>query len=167
MIGVHKASLEALASYGRHSVDETRRNLLAAVQRLVDSVPLVVPNGTRLTVSAVCKEAGVDRATLYRFHTPVLTEIRRRKDASPQSRLKESRAELTGTEARLKEYRTLIEEAQAEVAALARVNYRLDARNKELEVLLRSRDNVISELQQQLNRTSSKIVRNIKNVARD
>ncbi|MGN7983394.1 hypothetical protein ACTJKF_19705 [Burkholderia sp. 22313] len=97
----------------------------------------------------------------------MLTEIRRRKDASPQSRLKESRAELTGTEARLKEYRALIEEAQAEVAALARANYRLDAHNKELEVLLRSRDNVISELQQQLNRTSSKIVRNIKNVARD
>ena len=45
----------------------------------------------------------------------------------------------------------MVEEAQAEVAALARINYRLDARNKELEELLRIRDEVIAQLQQQVN----------------
>lgn len=71
---------------------------------------------------------------------------------------------MAATETRLKEYRALVEEAQAEVAALARINYRLDARNKELEELLRIRDEVITQLQQQVNAPKG-IVRNIKSDA--
>ena len=41
--------------------------------------------------------------------------------------------------------------ASRALAALARINYRLDARNKELEELLRIRDEVIAQLQQQVN----------------
>ena len=147
MTTVPEASLEALAAHGRESVKETRQELELAVRRLVNGNPRQVPKGTKLTAASVCKEAGVDRATLYRFHEPVLTEIRRINDTTPRAQLKESRSELAATETKLKEYRALVEEAQAEVAALARVNYRLDARNKELEDLLRIRDEVISQLQ--------------------
>ena len=74
------------------------------------------------------------------------------------------RTELAQTESRLKEYRRLVEEAQAEVEALARINYRLDARNRELEELLRIRDGVIEQLQKQVNSPKKGVVRNIKNV---
>jgi hypothetical protein len=164
MTTVPEASLEALAAHGRESVKETRQELELAVRRLVNGNPRQVPKGTKLTAASVCKEAGVDRATLYRFHEPVLTEIRRINDTTPRAQLKESRSELAATETKLKEYRALVEEAQAEVAALARVNYRLDARNKELEDLLRIRDEVISQLQQQVNAPKN-VVRNIKSVA--
>ena len=164
MTTVPEASLEALAAHGRESVKETRQELELAVRRLVNGNPRQVPKGTTLTAASVCKEAGVDRATLYRFHEPVLTEIRRINDTTPRAQLKESRSELAATETKLKEYRALVEEAQAEVAALARVNYRLDARNKELEDLLRIRDEVISQLQQQVNAPKN-VVRNIKSVA--
>ena len=164
MTTVPEASLEALAAHGRESVKETRQELELAVRRLVNGNPRQVPKGTKLTAASVCKEAGVDRATLYRYHEPVLTEIRRINDTTPRAQLKESRSELAATETKLKEYRALVEEAQAEVAALARVNYRLDARNKELEDLLRIRDEVISQLQQQVNAPKN-VVRNIKSVA--
>ena len=164
MTTVPEASLEALAAHGRESVKETRQELELAVRRLVNGNPRQVPKGTKLTAASVCKEAGVDRATLYRFHEPVLTEIRRINDTTPRAQLKESRSELAATETKLKEYRALVEEAQAEVAALARVKYRLDARNKEVEDLLRIRDEVISQLQQQVNAPKN-VVRNIKSVA--
>lgn len=50
----------------------------------------------------------------------------------------------------------MVEDAQAEVAALARVNYRLDARILELERLIRIRDEHIAALQKQINERTSK-----------
>jgi hypothetical protein len=144
-------SLEALAAYGRDSVKTTRQKLELAVRRLVNDNPRKVSKGTKLTVASVCKEAGVDRATLYRFHEPVLTEIRQINDSTPKAQLKESRSELAKTNAKLREYRKLVEEAQEETATLVRINYRLDARIAELEELLRIRDGVISQLQKQVN----------------
>lgn len=155
-------SIEALAAHGRQSVKETREKLELAVRRLVHGNPQVVAKGTKLTAASVAKEAGVDRVTLYRFHEPVLVEIRRINDSAPKAKLKMSRSELAETEARLKDYRKLVEEAQDEVAALARINYRLDARNKELEELLRIRDEVIAQLQKQVNERPKDTVRNIK-----
>lgn len=144
-------SIQALAAHGRQSAKETREKLELALRRLVHGNPKVVPKGTKISAASVAKEAGVDRVTLYRFHEPVLVEIRKINDSAPKAKLKESRTELALTEAKLKEYRRLVEDAQAEVAALARVNYRLDARNKELEELLRIRDGVIKQLQQEAN----------------
>jgi hypothetical protein len=63
---------------------------------------------------------------------------------------------LTKATAKLKEYRQLVEEAQEEVAALARINYRLDGRILELEQLIRVRDEVIAGLQKQLNDRGTK-----------
>ena len=109
-----------------------------------------------VTASSVAEEAGVDRATLYRFHEPVLTEIRKINDTTPKTQLKESRSELAQTNTKMKEYRQLVEEAQEEVATLARINYRLDARISELEGLIRIRDERITEFQKQLNERNPK-----------
>lgn len=157
-------SIEALVAHGRQSVKGTREKLELAVRRLVHGNPQIVPKGTKLSAASVAKEAGVDRVTLYRFHEPVLVEIRKINDSAPKAKLKESRSELAKTDAKLKEYRRLVEEAQEEVAALARINYRLDARNKELEELLRIRDGLIEQLQKQVNSPKKGVVRNINNV---
>jgi hypothetical protein len=90
--------------------------------RLTKDNPHIVKKGTKVSAASVAKEAGVDRVTLYRFHEPILIEIRKLNDSTPRAQLKESRSELTQTAAKLKEYRTLIEDAQEEVVALARIN---------------------------------------------
>ena len=127
-MSIPEATQEALAAQKRHSVKDTREKLELAVRRLVNGNPRIVKKGTRITAASVAKEAGVDRVTLYRFHEPVLVEIRKINDTAPKALLKESRSELAQSAAKQKEYRRLVEEAQEEVAALARINYRLDAR---------------------------------------
>jgi hypothetical protein len=155
-MSIHEATQEALAAQKRQSVKETREKLELAVRRLVNGNPRIVKKGTKITAASVAKEAGVDRVTLYRFHEPVLVEIRKINDTAPKALLKESRSELAQSEAKQKEYRRLVEEAQEEVAVLARINYRLDARIAELEELIRVRDEVIFGLQRELNERNHK-----------
>ena len=155
-MSIHEATQEALAAQKRQSVKETREKLELAVRRLVNGNPRIVKKGTKITAASVAKEAGVDRVTLYRFHEPVLVEIRKINDTAPKALLKESRSELAKSEAKQKEYRRLVEEAQEEVAVLARINYRLDARIAELEELIRVRDEVIFGLQRELNERNHK-----------
>jgi hypothetical protein len=141
----------ALAAHARRSLRETRNKLELAVRRLVHGNPRVVQKGTKLSASSVAREAGVDRVTLYRFHEPILTEIRNINDTSSKAKLKASRAHANEATARLREYRALVEQAQAEVAALARINYRLQVRIDELEAHLHVRDECITALQRQIN----------------
>ncbi len=56
------------------------------------------------------------------------------------SRPSAQRSKMAAAEAKLKDYRKLVEEAQEEFASLARVNYRLDIRNHEMETQLQARD---------------------------
>ncbi|WP_153116891.1 TetR family transcriptional regulator [Rhodocyclus tenuis] len=148
---ISEATQEALAANKRQSVRETREKLELALCHLVNGNPRIVKKGTRITAASVAKEASVDRVTLYRFHEPVLVKIRKINDTTPKVLLKENRSALAQSAAKQKEYRRLVEKAQEEVAALARINYRLDARVAELEELIRVRDRVISDLQNQLN----------------
>ncbi len=155
-MSIPEATQKALAAKKRQSVKETRKKLEYALLRLTNGNPLVVKKGTKISAASVAKEAGVDRVTLYRFHEPVLVEIRKINDTAPKAQLKESRSELAQTSAKMKEYRQLVEEAQEEVAALARINYRLDGRISELEGLIRVRDEVIAGLQKQLSERASR-----------
>jgi uncharacterized coiled-coil protein SlyX len=155
-MSIPEATQKALVAQKRQSVKGTRQKLEYALSRLVKGNPRVVKKGTKISAASVAKEAGVDRVTLYRFHEPILVEIRKINDTAPKTQLKESRSELTQATAKLKEYRQLVEEAQEEVAALARINYRLDDRISELEGLIRLRDEVIAGLQKQLNERNSK-----------
>jgi len=148
---IRQESVDALVAYSKGSVKGTRQKLELAVRRLVNGNPRVVPKGANLTAASVCKEAGVDRVTLYRFHEPVLTEIRRINDTTPKTLLKENRSELHKTNAELRELRKLLEETQEKLAANARVNYNLDARIAELENLLRIRDQIIADYKSSLN----------------
>jgi len=153
---ISEATQKALEAQRRKSLAKTRKELELALSRLTKNTPRVVAKGTKITAASVAKEAGIDRVTLYRYHEPVLVEIRKINDSTPKVRLKETRSELAETSSKLKEYRKLVEEAQTEVVALARINYRLDARIAEMEELIKLRDKVIEGLQRQLNAPSSK-----------
>lgn len=155
-MSISKATQDALAVQKRGSVKDTREKLELALRRLANGNPQIVKKGTKISAASVSKEAGIDRVTLYRFHEPVLVEIRKINDTAPKALLKESRSEAVQAATKMKEYRKLVEEAQEEVAALARINYRLDARISELEELIRVRDGVIKGLQGQLNERDSK-----------
>lgn len=155
-MSISDATQEALAAQKRGSVKQTREKLELALRRLANGNPQVVKKGTKISAASVSKEAGVDRVTLYRFHEPVLVEIRKINDTAPKVLLKKSRSEVVQAATKMKEYRQLVEEAQEEVSALARINYRLDARISELEALIRVRDSVIKGLKEQINERDSK-----------
>lgn len=158
-MSISKATQEALAAQKRRSVKDTREKLELALRRIANGNPRIVQKGTKISPASVAKEAEVDRVTLYRFHEPVLTEIRKINDKEPKALLQESKSELALSAAKLKEYRRLVEEAQDEVDALARINYRLDARIAELEESIRVRDEVIVGLKKELNRADSNRLR--------
>lgn len=136
----------------RHKDDlqrQTRQALEQALERLRNGKPQRVKHGTSITAATVAKEAGVDRSTLYRNHEPVLTDIRKLNDATPKKLLAAKRGELEGTQAKVREYRAMVEELQAEMTAWARQNYALNQRIHELEGLIRQRNAQLAELQKQ------------------
>lgn len=148
---ISTATQEAATLRQRESIKATRSKLESALERLVNDAPNIVKKGVKVSAAAVCAEAGVDRATLYRFHEPVLTAIRRINEATPNAKVKEKHADLVRARTKEREYRELAEDAQRETAALARINYRLQARVSELEEQLRNRDLIIRRYQEKAN----------------
>lgn len=141
-----KASLDALAVNSHKSVKETRSKLELAFARLRHGNPKAVAKGTPITPTSVAEEAGVRRETLYRFHEPVLTQIRKYNDQEPNDKLRKTRTDLIKEQATAKELRQLAEAAQEAEKALARINHRLAARIAELEQQLSLREQTIGHL---------------------
>jgi len=139
MTSIDKATGEAGAK-------GTRVALELAFARLRNGNTKVVSKGTRITPTSVAAEAGVRRETLYKFHDPVLTAIKKHVRKEPQDKVRELRREAEQLRASAKELRTIAEDAQKAEEALARINHRLTARVHELEQLLRIRDRTIGEL---------------------
>lgn len=143
-------SVEGLEAHRQASQRATRLELELALARLQNGNPIRVKRGTRLTPSSVAAEADVDRSTLYRYHEPILTEIRKLIDAVPKALLIAKRAELVQAENKARSYRQMIAELQAEMTAWARQNYDLTHRVQDLEVALQQRDKHIAELRARL-----------------
>lgn len=149
---------EALRSYRDATHAKTRQELELALARLRNGNPRRVKKGIRVTPMSVAQEAGIDRSTLYRFHEPVLSQIRKLNEKEPRQQLQTKRTELSEVLTRVKEYRVMLENYQGEMKAWARQNYALSHRVRELEDLLRIRDGVIAQLKQQAS-ISPKVVR--------
>lgn len=148
------SGLTALIDQKHKSAEKTRAKLDVALTNLIREGT----SGTKkkkISVTEIAKVAGVDRATLYRFHQPVLTRMREFNTSSVYQENQLNR-KLT-VPVSVQDYRAATEEAQREVTALARINYRLDARVSELEAELASRDARISQLQKQLNSKPSMV----------
>jgi len=93
----------------------------------------------------------VDRSTIYRYHPAILDEIQRINNSTVVTRLKEKHGALAQAEAKTREYRQMLEEAQTHKELLKRENYRLQHRIDELKALLKQRDDAIGELQRKIN----------------
>lgn len=87
---------------------KTRQELELALARLRNGNPRKVPKGTAINAMSVAREAGVDRTTLYRFHEPVLTQIRKMADKEPRQQLEAKRTELAAAREKAKEYRGML-----------------------------------------------------------
>lgn len=140
----------SLKAHQEASLRQTRRDLELALARLRNGNPRRVKPGMSITASSVAEEAGIDRSTLYRYHEPILTEIRRLTDATPTKQLKAKRGELAEVLSRAREYREALEGARAELIEWAQQNYALSHRVRELEDALRQREGLISDLQGRL-----------------
>ncbi|MFU5948438.1 hypothetical protein ACM7P6_07840 [Pseudomonas aeruginosa] len=141
---------EALRAHKEASQRQTRQELELALARLRNGNPRRVKRGTAISATTVATEAGIDRSTLYRFHEPILTAIRKFNETTPRQQLEAKQGELGEARAKASEYREALQAAREEMTAWARQNYALTHRVQELEAILRQRDKLIADLQARL-----------------
>jgi hypothetical protein len=138
---------EALRAHKEASQRQTRQELEFALARLKNGNPRRVKRGAAISATTVAREAGIDRSTLYRFHEPILTTIRKHNDAAPKQQLEAKQGELREARSKARKYREALEAARDEMTAWARQNYALAHRVQELEAFLRQREKLIADLQ--------------------
>lgn len=143
---------DALRTHKTASLRQTRRDLELALARLRNGNPKRVKTGTLISASSVAEEAGIDRSTLYRFHEPILVEIRKLTDVTPKKKLLAKQGELADAQAKAREYREMAESAHAEITNWARQNYALSHQVQKLEQEVQERDSIINDLQARLKR---------------
>lgn len=148
-----KGNKASLKSHRDATHAKTRQELELALARLRNGNPRKVPKDARITAMSVAQEASVDRTTLYRFHEPVLTQIRKMANKEPRQQLEAKRTELAAAREKAKEYRELLEATQEELKSWARQNYALSHRIEELEGQLRMREETIADLRRQAGKT--------------
>lgn len=148
---------EALRAHKAASQQKTRHVLELALARLRNGKPKLVKPGTPITAASVSDEAGVNRSTLYRFHEPILVEIRKLTDATPKKKLQDTQGELAKSQAKAREYRKIAESAQEEITDWARQNYVLTHRVQELEHMIHVRDTIIEDFKTRL-KNAEKVV---------
>ncbi|MGS1394423.1 hypothetical protein [Pseudomonas aeruginosa] len=95
MSGVDAAgNPEALRAHKEASQRQTRQELELALARLRNGNPRRVKRGAAISATTVAREAGIDRSTLYRFHEPILTAIRKFNETMPKQQLEAKQGEL-------------------------------------------------------------------------
>jgi len=148
---VAKGNSEALKAHKAESQADTRLELEKALARLRNGQPKRVPPNAKINASTLAKEAGVERSTIYRYHSTILNEVQRITHSAATTRLKEKHSAYAQAEAKTKEYRQILEKCQADKEILKQENYRLQHRIDELEAFLKQRDEIIGELQRKIN----------------
>jgi len=131
--------------------EKTFQELLGAIARIQEGTSQLLPPGTRLTVSTLAKEAGINRATIYKYHPDIIARIELLNKFDSKQQLKEKRSELSKARDSAKVYRKLLGQAQKDKEHLVRINYQLTHQLEELERRLGQRDEVIAALKRQLN----------------
>jgi chromosome segregation ATPase len=150
-------NFDALRIHKEASQRQTRQELELALARLRNGNPRRVKRGTAISATTVAREAGIDRSTLYRFHEPILTAIRKFNETMPKQQLDAKREELGEARAKAGEYREALKEAREEITAWARQNYVLTHRIRELEATIQQRDKLIEDLQARLDGTKNSV----------
>ncbi|WP_370678462.1 TetR family transcriptional regulator [Comamonas sp. GB3 AK4-5] len=145
---------EALKAHKEVSQRQTRQELELAFARLRNGNPRRVKRDTAINATAVATEAGIDRSTLYRFHEPILTAIRKFNEATSKQKLEAKQGELGEARTKAREYREALELARNEMAAWARQNYELAHHVQDLKATVKNQHKIISELQARLDKLS-------------
>lgn len=152
-----REKLEGLMRHHEQSHQKTREELNLALARLRNNNPRIVKRGTKISVTSIAKEAGVDPSTIYRFHESVRVEIRKASNAAAKKRPKADQDELQKAEQKAKEYRLTAEELDSQLRALAQQNYTLSLQLQEQKDFVSLRDKTISNLQERL-KSAEKVV---------
>ncbi len=152
---VAKGNSEALKAYKSESQAGTRLELEKALARLRNGHTKNVPQNSKINASTLAKEAGVERSTIYRYHSAILNEVHRITNSAATTRLQEKHSELIQAEVKAKEYRQLLEKYQADKEILKQENYRLQHRIDELEIILKQRNEIMDEFHKKVNEAKS------------
>jgi hypothetical protein len=112
----------------------------SAAARIDEALARVDP-AERVTVTAVCRQAGISRNALYRFHPEALQRIRQlqqthRPTATDVTTIRDLRAELTQAQALTRHLTALVDHY---AAACREAHELLARRDRELAELRRSR----------------------------
>lgn len=108
----------------------TQKALELAIKRLQQGVPKIVQTGTKLSIAAVAKEAGVSNATIHNRYPKVADEIRSLIKGSYVQQLEFKQGSLKECLAKLAQARKEIERLKADLAKSQSINLRLVKENE-------------------------------------
>lgn len=97
---------------------------------------------TKLTISAVAREAGVSPALIHNEHPKIAEVIREAQGRSSRAQRDNKRQELKNEQEKCRLLRAELSNRRDEVAKLASLNEVLVMKNRELEAMLASTKNV-------------------------
>lgn len=106
----------------------THDKLQDAITRIVEGHPVFVQpvkNLQQITIALVAEEAGVERTTLYKYHSDIIERIQRIKNASDQEQAHKEKTALQKAQAKNHEYLDEIRKIKQQRDLALEENYRL------------------------------------------
>ncbi|MBN3729648.1 TetR family transcriptional regulator [Burkholderia sp. Tr-20390] len=108
----------------------TERALELAILRIRQGVPKLVPIGTKLSIAAVAKEAGVSNSTIHNRYPVVADSIRRIVRGEHSQQLESKQGALKDCMEKLKQAKKEIKQLQDDLAKSQSINLRLTKENE-------------------------------------
>lgn len=107
-----------------------KRTLELAIRRLQQGIPKVVLPGTRLSIAAVAREAGVSNATIHNRYPEVAEKIRNLIQCSPTGQTAPQKVDSKMDTIKLTQARKQIERLKSDLARSQSINLRLIKENE-------------------------------------
>lgn len=128
-------STDAIRKFKKFEEERNHNNLINAFNRLINNDPEIVKKGTKLSVTAVAKEAGLSRGTLY-LHKDVLNKVIAYKEGKTGSNFLRNKAIKEAEFAKEESRKYLIEQLQTDKHKLAQENFKLSLDLKEANEMI-------------------------------
>jgi hypothetical protein len=158
MVQRYNKPSDALKVSKQKSWLETERSLNEALERLRAGKPLKVEmNGRNFNerlppVTLICKEAGVNQSGVYKHHEKWLQSLRKTNDSKSKNRTSFGKSRDPELEEKLRAERALVKQLESDKEKLARINYGLVRRDKELSEENQRLRAKVADMMKQLNR---------------
>lgn len=118
---------------------DTHKSLKLAISRIQQGVPTIVPVGSKLTIAAVAKEAGVSNATIHNRYPDIAEEIRSLMPSSQNHGSGIRQKALKDCSDKLTKARKEIKELKEDLAKSQSINLRLMKENELLSIMVREK----------------------------